>query len=246
MTKVIAEIGSNFQPGNLQSALDMIRVAADCGADVAKFQILDTQNINRPQWWKDKCKPWDISDKWHGKLHSCAIEHKIELLFSVFTVNKSCCFTSCGGVKIASSEISNQALLQAINICKAPFRTSNDVLCTQVYMSVPPDKHAALIPALTWLNNCRVTLLHCIPEYPTTDPQLKNIAELAKLGLPVGWSSHVAYPQAVDTARQAVDLGVTVVEAHLRTEDTPSECPDNGTWALLPGEFVELVREVRG
>ncbi len=239
MTKVIAEIGSNFIPGNLDSAKKMICLAAESGADVVKFQILDTENIERPQWWKDKCKPWNMPVEWRGELAKEAQQRNIELLFSVFTPGNVTPCSIFGAIKIASSELGNQELLRAINN-----EFVSDALLS-VYMSVPPDKHGAIIPALTWLNNCRVTLMHCVPEYPTTDPQLDAITELLSLGLPVGWSSHVAYPQAVDAARRAADLGATVVEAHLRDFDTPDDAPDNGPWSLYPGEFAQLIREVK-
>lgn len=240
MIKVIAEIGSNFQPGNLQSAFDMIRIAAECGADVVKFQILDVDDINRPQEWKDRCRPWDTPDSWRGKLANEARRLNVDFLFSIFTASKVMLYSLTGVLKVASSEMGNQKLLHAMN----NVLISDTML--NVYMSVPPDKHPALIPALTWLNNCRVTLLHCVPEYPAKDPLLDNITELAKLGLPIGWSSHVAYPDAVECARRAVDLGAVVVEAHLRDFSTPKEAPDNGPWSLYPGEFAELVRGVKG
>jgi len=249
--KIIAEVGSNFSPGNLESAKKMIATAAECGADVVKFQILDVDNINRPQWWRDKCKPWDMPDNWHAKLHDEALRLGIDLLYSVFTAQKVALYMACyQQVKIGSSEISNQRLLYTINSFVEDIRFLPDrSWITDVYMSVPPDKHAALIPALTWLNNCRVTLMHCVPEYPTSkelaEAQLGSITELLKLGLPVGWSSHVAYPDAVHVAWQARNLGATVVEAHLRDFDTPDDAPDNGDWSLYPGEFAELVREVR-
>jgi len=220
------------------------------GADGAKVEvgfeyILDTENINRPQWWKDKCEPWNIPLDWSVALDSAARHYNADLLFSVFTACKAALCVGTGGhVKIASSEISNQALHHEINRhCPQNYNYGDNL--TKVYMSVPPDKHPALIPALTWLNNCSVTLMHCVPEYPAEKPQLDAITELLKLGLPVGWSSHVAYPQAVDAARQAVDLGATIIEAHLRDFSTPENAPDNGPWSLYPGEFAELVREVK-
>ncbi len=41
---VIAEIGNNHQ-GNLKVALDMIRVAADCGVSAVKFQKRDNRKL---------------------------------------------------------------------------------------------------------------------------------------------------------------------------------------------------------
>lgn len=245
MIKVIAEIGSNFTPGNLDSALDMIRIAVECGADIVKFQLYRVDNMDRPQEWRERCRPWELFARWQAELSAMATECNVGYLCSVFSsALVETWLAEYNAIKIASSEIGNQRLLSTINTSQVRFLPGESWI-TNVYMSVPPDKHPALIPALTWLNNCRVTLFHCIPEYPAKDPQLDSITELLKLGLPVGWSSHVTYPEAVDVAREAVDLGATVVEAHLRDFDTPENAPDNGPWALYPDEFVELVKEVK-
>ena len=97
--------------------------------------------------------------------------------------------------------------------------------------------------------------MHCVAEYPADSPQYGKFDTLKALGLPVGWSSHLPYDwvnhtvievrNAADTAAWFAKNGATVVEAHLRTHDTPAACPDNGEWALYPEEFAELVKAVR-
>lgn len=43
-TQVIAEVGECFN-GNFDTAIDMVRVAADAGCDVVKFQLLDMAEV---------------------------------------------------------------------------------------------------------------------------------------------------------------------------------------------------------
>jgi len=41
------------------------------------------------------------------------------------------------------------------------------------------------------------------------------------------------------------DAGAVVVEAHIRSHDTPEKCPDNGPWSLYPEQFKELAEAVK-
>jgi sialic acid synthase SpsE len=244
--KVVAEIGSNFEPSNLESAVEMVRVAAECGADAVKFQNLEVDAMDRPDWWKEKCKPWEIPYHWWLSLMDEAKAQGVELFFSAFTTSAvdDARVLRLPIIKVASSEIGNQKLLRWIN-SRSTIRN--------VYLSVDHTRQGAVIPALTWLPDCRVTLLHCVADYPAYNARLENLEMLKEFGLPVGWSSHVPYHvpterlelNAIEAAREAVALGAVVVEAHLRTMAVPLECPDYGPWALYPGELKPLVKAVK-
>ncbi|MHC4489522.1 MAG: hypothetical protein ACYSW7_10170, partial [Planctomycetota bacterium] len=68
--KIVCEVGSNWTPGNLDSALAMVRLAAEYGADLVKFQDwYPLEDFNRPQWWKEKCgQKWELSPSWLNAL----------------------------------------------------------------------------------------------------------------------------------------------------------------------------------
>ena len=59
MNKIIAEIGS-VHDGNLKLALKLVKKAADCGADIIKFQMHIPEhetliNAPSPSYFKNNC-----------------------------------------------------------------------------------------------------------------------------------------------------------------------------------------------
>ena len=244
MVQIVAEIGSNWT--DLESALSMVDLAARLGADCVKFQDFRVDQMRRPQEWKDRCRPWENPPV--SQLADRARLRGLGFLCSVWDSYGIMQAHTYGytAIKVASSEITNQDLLMDIN---------DNYQRLPVWLSVPHDKQGCVVPALTWLHRCRVTLLHCVAEYPAPSPQYGKFDTLKAFGLPVGWSSHLPYDwvnhtvievrNAADTAAWFAKNGATVVEAHLRTHDTPEICPDAGPWALYPEEFAELVKAVR-
>ena len=125
-------------------------------------------------------------------------------------------------------------------------------------MSVSPYKAINPIDLLTAFyylgRKTPVTLLYCLDEYPVEYPILAQ--ETVALGMEVltiyatagvGWSSHVAYPAAVNVALAAAEAGAEMIEVHLRVRGiTPDGAPDNGDWSLWEDELAELVEVVRG
>lgn len=266
MTIIIAEVGTNWH--DLPSALDMIRVAAESGADMAKFQDWSPiKEMNRPDEWKEKCDRWTLPPEWHAKLRAKADEHNIGYLCSVFTVPalmralsmdamtikhsetglKSSFPSRRSAIKIASSELSNQSLMLSLATYSG-FLVSDGVRYPPVWLSLGEVKHVNQVhTAISRLAQHNVTLLACVSEYPVKRPLalLDSLIFAKTFGLTVGISSHVTYPDSTFMARQAVKKGAVIVEAHLRTEDTLEDCPDNGPWALYPEQFKELVEVVR-
>jgi N-acetylneuraminate synthase len=89
----------------------------------------------------------------------------------------------------------------------------------------------------------RVTVLHCVTEYPAplADVNLRAMGTLAtKFGTQVGYSDHTP---GIVASLAAAALGATVVEKHL-TLDRSMEGPDHHA-SLEPREFEALVRGVR-
>lgn len=89
----------------------------------------------------------------------------------------------------------------------------------------------------------RVTLLHCVTEYPAppADVNLRSMETLRRaFDLPVGLSDHT---MGIGVAVAAVALGAQVIEKHF-TLDRGREGPDHGA-SLEPHELEALVREIR-
>lgn len=267
MTIIIAEIGTNWH--DLPSALDMIRIAAESGADLVKFQDWHPiKEMNRPDEWKEKCDRWTLPPEWHAKLRAKADEHNIGYLCSVFTkdaISRALSMDAMAissdstgsyhssfparltAIKIASSEISNQALLFDL-ANRSPFLLKDDLPYPPIWLSLGEVEYQNQVhTAISRLAQYDVTLLACVAEYPVKRPLalLDSLIFAKTFGLPVGISSHVAYPDSTFVAKQAVKKGASVVEVHLRTEDTPKDCPDNEPHALYPKQFKKLVEAVK-
>lgn len=89
----------------------------------------------------------------------------------------------------------------------------------------------------------KVTLLHCVTEYPAS-PQTINlramITMVAAFGLPVGYSDHTT---GIEVALAAVALGAVVIEKHF-TLDRGLPGPDHNA-SLEPHELKQLVASIR-
>jgi len=89
----------------------------------------------------------------------------------------------------------------------------------------------------------RVTLLHCVTQYPAppASVNLRAIDTLrAAFGLQVGYSDHTL---GIEVAIAAVARGATVIEKHF-TLDRTLLGPDHAA-SLEPGELREMVRAIR-
>ena len=89
----------------------------------------------------------------------------------------------------------------------------------------------------------KVTLLHCVTEYPTplAEINLRAMDTLqAAFGLPVGYSDHT---QGITAAIAAAARGAGVIEKHL-TLDRNMEGPDHRA-SLEPAEFAAMVTAIR-
>jgi N-acetylneuraminate synthase/N,N'-diacetyllegionaminate synthase len=89
----------------------------------------------------------------------------------------------------------------------------------------------------------RLTLLHCVTEYPAPIDQV-NLSAMGVLasafGLPVGYSDHTA---GIDIPIAAVALGATVIEKHF-TLDPAMSGPDHAA-SLNPEDFSKMVQAIR-
>lgn len=248
MTIIVAEIGSNWDNSRpFESLTAMVQAAAATGADFAKCQDwYPIENMPRPQAWKDQCRPWTLPPPVVPVLMREADLRGVRFLASVFTEDAVRRARRWGypAVKIASSEIGNEALLRLVaELCPS----------CPIWLSTGEAgwDWGVIKQALEWLRPVRenVVLMHCVAQYPTPveDVVLRRLAWMQEyVNLNVGWSSHVAAPAAAQVAAEAVRLGATVVEAHLRVKHvSPEGAPDYGNWSLFPDEFAELVEAAR-
>lgn len=224
---VIAEIGSNHDD-DIEQAKLLIRVAADCGANAAKFQLYRSTEL-----YPGQTTPHAIPDHWLPDLKREAHQHGLEFLCSVFSLETLAAYTAVqpAAVKIASPEATNRTLLRAAADTGLPVIAATGATTIGQVEQIRTTVGANLI------------LLHCVSAYPA-DPAHMNLAALRQITdrchVPVGLSDHT---ESRIVAELAVAAGATVIEKHL-TLDRRLPGPDHA-YALEPRDFKAMVRGIR-
>ena len=251
-TYVIAEISANHNH-DINEAIDLINIAAECGADAVKIQTYtpDTMTINcdnehftigKGTVWEGKnlyelyseaYTPWE----WLPELQVAAHQAGITLFSTPFD-STSVDFLEQHNVpahKIASFELTDHSLLQAVA------RTGKPVI-----MSTGMGTLSEITESVEVLreNGCnQFALLKCTSAYPAS-PEEANLARIKHMedafNVPVGLSDHT---MGNTVSALAVSLGACVVEKHF-TKSRAVEGPDS-SFSLEPDELRELVKAIR-
>ncbi|MBU2177403.1 MAG: N-acetylneuraminate synthase family protein [Gammaproteobacteria bacterium] len=219
--EVIAEIGINHN-GDMDRARDMIAVARQRGADVAKFQIYDPaallnpeHPLLKPHW--DTIRATELRQDNVAWLKAECDAQDIEFLASVFDVERVA-WTEAEGMtryKIASRSLYDAALAAAIKA------TGKPVLRSWGYYDgrQPPD--------VGW----DVTEMYCISEYPTPLEHV-DVAQFTRFG---GFSDHT---MGITASIMAMAHGARVIEKHF-TLDPALPGPDH-VCSITPDELERL------
>jgi len=245
---VIAEVGVNHD-GSVADAHRLVDVAADAGADAAKFQTFDpaalvaadaaaaayqTANTGvRTQ--RELLEQYVLPRAAWAELRDHAKDRGIDFLSTAFDLASLdlVCELDVPGLKLGSGELTNRPLLLEVA------RRGLPVLC-----STGMGDEDEVARALEWLAGAPgVLLLHCVSSYPAPVDQanLRAIPAMReRFGRPVGWSDHTLGPV---TAVAAVALGAAALEKHI-TLDTSRSGPDHQASAD-PAAFAEYVALAR-
>lgn len=203
---IIAEIGENHI-GKMDLAKQMIEAAAKAGADAVKFQSFKGDDVPATDPEKEWFYKVELSDVQHHELKKTAEDNGIEFLSAPFSVERArflCEGLRLKTIKVASSQIVNEALLSYVNS-----------RAKTVYLSTGIATIKEIQKALRLLSKVkRIYLLHCVSEYPVPKEHanLLVIPTLRKrFNLPVGYSDHTL---GITAPIAAVALGAVVVEKH--------------------------------
>lgn len=249
MTEIIAEIGINHN-GSLEEAIKLVDAAKTAGATTVKFQIYDVDRLLLKSTPKvDYQKVNDSNSRSHYEmLKSCQLNLNEQLKLYQYCNDVSVKYLNtpydpislqfltsigCNRVKIASADTTDLVLLS--EACKSNM---------EVILSVGMASDSEIALALKYLSNSpRITLLHCVSNYPCSDQALnlqviKSLQE--KYGKNVGFSDHSIGSLA---SVIAVALGASVIEKHF-TLDKSQDGPDHIA-SSTPEEFATLVNEIR-
>lgn len=248
---IVAEISANHN-GSLDKAIELVRRAAECGADAVKIQTykpdtitLDCHTepfiIQGTVWngrrlydlYQEAYTPWE----WHAAIFEEAKKCSIDCFSTPFDLTAVDFLETLSPIiyKVASFEVVDIPLLQKIGSTHRP-----------VIMSTGMATLAEIDEAVQILrqNGCtQLALLKCTSAYPAPpeDSHLRTIPHLAQAFQAVtGLSDHTLGSTA---AIASIALGARIIEKHFclsRSEPGP-----DSSFSMEPDDFSDLVTSVR-
>jgi sialic acid synthase SpsE len=251
-TFVIAEVGVNHD-GSAQRAIELARIAKNCGADAVKLQVfraslLMNASSTFAEYQRergvgiggespaDMLRRYELSGEGVRKVVHAIRELKMVPIATPFSPADMDTIAGLRlpAVKVASPDLVNRPLLAGIARYGRPMIVSTGAATMQ-----------EVLTSVRWLRDwkCRFGLLHCVSAYPTPDDQanLCWIGELAShFDVPVGYSDHT---NDVMTGAFAAGAGACIVEKHL-TYDRDAKGPDHAASAD-PVHFERYVKHIR-
>ena len=251
---IIAEIGVNHN-GSENTAIELIKKAKKCGADVVKFQLfsaesLITKSANKPQYIKTNkklksksqfqiLKKLELPIKSIKKLRDFCKKIDIEFLISPFDIGsiQEIKKLRLNVIKIPSGEINNYPYLREIG------KLNKRVILSTGMSNLNEIKRAIHILQKFGTKKNKITLLHCTTDYPTKVEDVNLSAMITmreKLKTQVGYSDHT---NGTAIAIAAATLGACIIEKHF-TLNKNMNGPDHKA-SLEPTEFSSMVKSVR-
>ncbi len=238
---IIAEIGSNHN-GSLETAFELIDMAAECSADIVKFQgFLVDELLDRNDPNYERLKKLEVPRDWYGRLiEHC---HKKNVHFLSTATN----FTTLGwmeeygaeGYKVASCNITHTPLIERLIEIGKPLIVSTGMAHL--------DEVKSLADQFKTKGDFDYAFLHCIAKYPCPPEEMRllNIPSLIeRLKCMIGLSDH---SPSTHIPIAAVGLGARIVEKHVSLDKTGIGMDHEV--AILPDVFREMcygIREVEG
>lgn len=253
---IIAEAGVNHN-GDIEIAKELVRLAAEAGADYVKFQTfsadkLVTRTAEQAEYQKknlqseknasqyEMLKKLELSREDHYELIRTCNYYGIKFLSTAFD-NENLEFLvkdlDVDFIKIPSGELTNYPYL-----CLAASLNKPIILSTGMATLDEIIESVDLLKKLG-VSTDSLYILHCTTEYPAliSEVNLNAMETIQKAtGCRVGYSDHT---MGIDVSIAAAALGATVIEKHF-TLDRSMIGPDHRA-SLQPEELKQLVIAVR-
>lgn len=243
-TLVIAEIGGNHN-GSFEIAQEMVKKAAENGADAVKFQTYRAEgivtrtapshvpNLVKGQSQFERYKNLEFSKKQYQELNELAKQLGVIFLSSVFDEECADMIDELvPAFKIASGDLTNIPLIRHV------IKKGKPVILSTGMASI-----AEIRETINEIPKDLLIVLHCVSKYPAPIEiaNLKTIPYLKKeLDVPVGYSDHTLGNTACIAS---VVLGAVIVEKHF-TLDKNQEIGDHRLSAE-PQDLKCMVEEIR-
>ena len=243
---IIAEIGNNHN-GCLERAEKLVDLAVLAGADAVKFQMRSLDELYSSsqqfescdlglQYTLDLLSRTQLSTEQFASLFAYCRKKNILPLCTPWDLTSFNILEDMDveGYKIASADLTNQPLLEAVA------KTGKPMIC-----STGMSDEDEIIRAIKFLKrkSANFVLLHCNSTYPApfADINLNYMKKLSEMSKKVvGYSGH---EHGYNVAVAAVSLGAKIIEKHF-TLDRSLEGNDHKV-SLLPDEFAAMVTAIR-
>jgi N-acetylneuraminate synthase len=254
-TFVIAEAGSNWKCGSYEEDLkqgkELIKLAAQAGADAVKFQTYRPESVYVKNPGKSKYLSktgidediYEIFSKFSmpyemiPELAESCKKNNILFMstpFSVEDVNQIDPFVKIH--KIASYEINHVKLIESIASKNKPIILSTGASSLKEIDFV--------VNLLRERNYNQFALLQCTAKYPAAIESM-NLSVIpvlkTKYDIPIGLSDHSIEPTIAPLI--AIGFGATIIEKHF-TLDKNLSGPDH-QFALNPNELELMIKSIR-
>lgn len=251
---IIAEAGVNHN-GDFELAKKLVRIAADSGVDIVKFQTFKAEKLvtskakkadyqiantsNNDVSQLEMLKNLELTEEQHFQLRDYCKELNIEFLSTAFDI-ESLHFLYKLGIrlfKVPSGEITNLPYLQAIGKLKGK------VILSTGMCNLGDIENAIKVLLDSGTLRSDIIVLHCNTEYPTpySDVNLYAMNTIkTAFGVDVGYSDHT---EGIEVPIAAVALGACVIEKHF-TIDRNMPGPDHMA-SLEPDELKAMVKSIR-
>lgn len=251
--RIIAEVGQNHQ-GDVKIALDYIQKFSDIGATAIKFQKRSLENLfdyktgqreyeNPNSFGKtyiEHRKQLELTIEEMKQLKDKCDQLKVEFICTPFDKEsaRELGEINCKIFKLASFDLGNVNLINYISdLCDEVIFSTGGGRKEHVHATVEAMRNAGI-------NDPKITLLHCVSEYPTNSSHLKlKMIEYWKTRYPninVGLSDH--YP-GVLTGALGYSQGARTFEKHV-TFNRAWKGTDHA-FALEPIGFEKYSRDLR-
>lgn len=242
---IIMDVAANHN-GDLDTAKEMIRKAAEAGADAVKLQTYRAEDMysqNTPRFSRDPMKPYDLIKKvqhpreWIPQLAEYAKGFDIDFLSTPFDYDAVDLLDNTGVslFKVASLEIVDLRFLKYIASKGKP------VILSTGMASLGEIEEA--VDTVRSAGNDNIALLHCNTCYPSP-VHIVNLKAMETLSnafrLPTGFSDHTL---GWHISAAAAAMGACVIEKHF-TLNREQEGPDHG-FSIEPDELRLMVQYIR-
>lgn len=252
-TFIIAEISGNHG-GKLSNALKLIHLAKKVGASAVKFQAYTadsiTINSDNSDFRIPKNNAWQNFStlhelytlaqtpfSWIPKMIAYAKKVNIPIFASVFDLESIQILekNNIKAYKIASPEVSDYLILEAVGKTRKPVFISNGLSDLSEVMRANNLLEKAGAREIYWMK------ANTSYPPPFNEVNLKTIAHMRELfQRPVGFSDHTL---GFDITLAAVACGAQIIEKHIKINDENKTVDD--FFSLNPRQFSDMVQSIR-